>query len=139
VANIKIEGIPPWDGVYELDLTYFTNRELHQIKVVSDVRAGELSSEFARGNNDLVVAVAAIALKRNGKEVPIDELWDAPVGKIVLEDDAEVEDVDPPSPTSNVNGLPDVGNVQPDPSGPSSNGSSDDPLVTNPVSIGLHG
>lgn len=90
MSSIKIEGVPPWDGDYPFDLSYFTNRELHVIKEISGIRAGELTDEFGRGNNDLIVAIAVIASKRAGREIPIDDLWDAEAGTITLvgEDDA---------------------------------------------------
>jgi len=95
VTVLRIEGVPPWDGDYPIDIEQFTNRDLHMIKEVSGVRAGELGDEFARGNNDLIVAVALIAAKRNGRDIPPDDLWDAPVGKIALIVDGDA-DADPP-------------------------------------------
>jgi hypothetical protein len=141
MAHIKIEGVPPWDGDYPLDLDWFTNRELHLIKQIADVRAGELSDEFARGNNDLIVAVTVIAARRNGKDIPVDDIWDAPVGKITLEMDEAAEDeaVPPAKPTSNENGDSGVVSVLPDRSGSSSNESSDGPQETTPTAIGLLG
>lgn len=124
MAIIRIEGVPPWDGDYPLDVAYFTNRELHLIKQIADVRAGELQDEFARGNNDLVVAIAVIASARNGKTIPVDDLWDAPAGKITLEEDAvEVEPI-PPAVAPPTEELPSGAT---DGSGPGLNGGSDDP------------
>jgi hypothetical protein len=141
VAQIKIEGVPPWDGLYPIDLEYFTNRELHVIKEISNVRAGELGDEFSRGNNDLIVAVASVAATRNGKDIPIDDLWDAPVGKITLEDEPVVEaDAGPPaSPTPIVPQDGGVVSVLPDRSGSSSSESSDDQPATPRASTGSLG
>lgn len=99
--NVKIEGVSPaFDGEYPLDLSYFTNRELHLIKQVSGVRAGELDEALGAGDNDVFVAVALIAAKRAGKDIPVDMLWDAPHGKVTLETDASEEDeADPPVPS----------------------------------------
>lgn len=103
----KIDGLPPFDGNHPLDITYFTNRELHTIKRLSGIRAGELEDGFGSGDTDLLLALAIIALQRDGftitKEME-DYLWDAPIGKMTLvaEDDEPAEDegdVGPPSVT----------------------------------------
>ncbi len=42
MAKLKIDtNIPALDGEFELDTSYFTNRELHMIKKLSGLRAGE--------------------------------------------------------------------------------------------------
>ena len=83
--TITIEGVPGYNGEYPLDITYFTNRELHLIKKVSGVRAGELTEAFNAGDNDLMVAVAAIAIQRHThKDVNVDALWDAEAGKFTF-------------------------------------------------------
>lgn len=79
----------------------FTNRELHLIKQIADVRAGELFEALDRGDNDVLVALAHIAVKRTGGQQPsLDRLWDMPAGDItlVLPDDSE------PDPTAAANG-----------------------------------
>lgn len=136
---MRLEGIAPWDGDYPIDLSYFTNRELHEIKKIADVRAGELEDEFRRGNNDLVVAVAAIAARRNGKDIPLNDLWDAAAGRIdlVLDDEPEADDAGPPeSPTPTVPEGSGVESVQPVPSGSSSSEPLDDQQETNLASTG---
>jgi hypothetical protein len=103
MAIIRIAGIPGWEGDYPLDLAYFTNRELHEIQQVAGVRVGEMEEEFSRGNNDLIVAVAAVAIRRSGRRPDVDALWDAVSGSIVLADEDEegvVEDDPPTSPPS---------------------------------------
>jgi hypothetical protein len=96
--KIVITGIGRlYDGSYDFDGSYFTNKELHTIKRMAGIRAGEMDAAFAAGDNDLVVAIAAIALERNGKDFHEDALWNAKVGCIEAIMDAE-EDADPPTP-----------------------------------------
>jgi hypothetical protein len=99
-VNVTIEGVFGLDGEWPIDTTYFTNRELHEIKKISGVRAGELSEALEAGDSDLIVCIAHIALARNGKTLPIDALWEAEAGKIRIEPvEQEVagEAVPPPS------------------------------------------
>lgn len=98
MAKIIIEGVPPWDGTYELDESYFTNRELHTIKKVAGVRAGELADAFQAGDSDIVIALAVIAAARQGTTIPPDDLWDAKAGAIRAEFGEEV-DAGPPDVT----------------------------------------
>jgi hypothetical protein len=102
MSSIKVTGIGrAYDGEYEFDGTYFTNKELHTIKRMSGVRAGEIPAALEAGDNDLVVALTVIALERNGKVVNEDALWNAKVGCIEAmlgEADAdEADDADPPT------------------------------------------
>lgn len=87
MAQVKISGSgnPVLDGDYPLDTSFFTNRELHTIKDIAGVRAGELEDALRAGDNDVVVAIALIALRRAGKQVPADVLWDLPAGRLVLD------------------------------------------------------
>jgi hypothetical protein len=99
LSALKITGIPGFDGEYPLDVSYFTNRELHTIKELSKVRAGELSEALQAGDNDVLVALAVIAVQRAGKPVPKDAspFWDAPSGsslEFVLD---EENDASPPA------------------------------------------
>ena len=86
MQKVKISGISSKiDGEYPIDLGYFTNGELHLIKKLSGVRAGEIEEALDAGDNDIVVCVALIALKRNGRtDIPDGTLWDAKAGKIDL-------------------------------------------------------
>jgi hypothetical protein len=125
--TLTIEGIPAYNGEYPLDSSYFTNRELNLIKTVSGVRAGELGEAFGAGDNDLMVALAAIAIWRAKGEKPnIDALWDAEAGKFTLniaEPESEPEDESLPPSTA-----PDESDKHDDSSqedGAISNGSSD--------------
>ena len=102
MARIKIEQIHPYDGEYDLDLSYFTMRELHTIKRVAGVRAGELDDAINSGDSDVVVALTVIALERAGKNgVNVDLIWDAPMGRVSLiaGDEEPVEDDAVPPPT----------------------------------------
>jgi hypothetical protein len=101
MSMIRITGIGrAYDGEYPFDGTYFTNRELHTIKRMAGIRAGEIPDALAAGDNDLVVALTVIALERNGKVVHEDALWNANVGCIeaVLGEEDEADDADPPTP-----------------------------------------
>lgn len=84
MPTIKIEGVPPYDGEYDLAMD-FTNREFHTIKQISGIRAGELEEAMQKRDTDLIVALAVNALRRAGRNVSIEALWDAPTGKIVLD------------------------------------------------------
>jgi hypothetical protein len=123
-----IEGVPPYDGEYELDLGgEFTNRELHTLKTIAGVRAGELEEAADMGDNDLVVAFAVIALQRSGRfpKVNVDAIWDAPVGKVTYIEDEEAEPESPPGqePLAQSSG----GGERPDSSGKSSQTDGDPP------------
>lgn len=77
----------------------FTNRELHLIKQIAGIRAGELFDAMENGDNDLVVALAHIAIKRAGRHQPtLDQLWDMNPGEIEIKDPGE-EGEDPPTST----------------------------------------
>ena len=97
--KIKVTGIRLYDGEYDFDPTYFTNKELHTIKRMAGVRGGEIGEAFAAGDTDLIVAFAAIALERGGKIVNEDILWNAKVGAIELIPDTsdKGDDADPPT------------------------------------------
>jgi len=101
--QVTIQNVPGYDGTYELETSWLTNRELHQIKRISGVRAGELAEAAAAGDNDVVVAFAAIAIKRAGHPIPFetltDLLMDAQTGSILVADeDDEPEDETAPLP-----------------------------------------
>jgi hypothetical protein len=102
MSQINITGIGrAYDGDYEFDGTYFTNKELHTIKRLAGVRAGEIPAALEAGDNDLVVALTVIALERNGKVVNEDVLWNAKVGCIeaILGEDVSEDDADADPPT----------------------------------------
>ena len=93
MSKLVIDGVFGLDGEYEADLSYFTNRELHQIKKQTGIRAGEFSEAFTSGDNDVMVAFAVVILNRAGKEGAEELLWDAKAGSVTLVlDDEEDED-----------------------------------------------
>lgn len=104
MTKLKIEGVHPLlDGEYELDESYFTNRELHAVKKLTGITAGRLEEAFADLDNDVVVALAMVALMRSGKvssrtpwdSEEVDALWDAKTGKISLDFSGSDEEVPP--------------------------------------------
>jgi hypothetical protein len=106
MSKLKIEGVPPHDGDYDLDIAAFTGAELHTIKQISGVRAGELQEGLTAGDYDLVVAFTVIVLQRAGQNVDPAAIMAAEVGSITIdlnESDAEVVEERPPvsSPTPN--------------------------------------
>lgn len=84
MPKLVIEGIQPYDGTYDLDTSYFTNRELHTIKRLAGVRAGEVSEALDANDTDVVVAIAIIGLTRAGQSPVEDMIWDAKAGSIKL-------------------------------------------------------
>lgn len=101
-THFHIEGLPPFDGDYPFDYETFTNRELHTIKQLSGVRAGEIAEAFAADDNDLLLAFAVISIQRKQErrlsQNAIDVLWDAPAKKIQLVIPKEAE-ASPPEQT----------------------------------------
>jgi hypothetical protein len=78
-----------FDGDYEFSIAAMlvmgttetlTNGELHTIKRISGVRAGEIEEAIMAGDNDVLLALALIVLGRNGKRLPEHLMWDAPAG-----------------------------------------------------------
>lgn len=100
MAKLQIEGIAPLDGLYDLQIGAFTNRELHTIKEISGVRAGELKEAIEAGDNDLMVAFAAIVLARAGKQFTVEQIWEADTGQLIVIPDAAVEEQETRPPIS---------------------------------------
>lgn len=127
MPKITVDGVPGLNGQYLLELTEgFTNGDLHTIKKISGVRAAEIGEAFEKRDNDLIVALTILAIRKTGRIIPDDALWDAKVGAITFED-TELERVA----AEELNGLPPES--RPDGGGPttanassSGNGSSDD-------------
>ncbi len=123
---------PQLAGEYDLDISSFTNRELHEIKVETGVRAGEIEEAFAAGDNDLMVAITLIVLQRSGKGTFAqlrDAVWDLPAGSVQFdltdeEKNAAGDDALPPTSgldsSTNANGSSGS-------SGPDLSGTGDDP------------
>lgn len=135
MIRFKIENLHPYNGEFPLDLERgFTNRELHTIKEVAGVRANEVEEAFNAGDNDMLVALAVIALRRAGLAIHMDALWDADAGAIQVladvEDDADPPDLTPPAESGS-------GAEQNEFSGNSSNGGGDLP-VSPPSPTGSH-
>src|SRR5574337_248950 len=95
MAILKIVNVPGLTGEYTVDLSYFTNRELHKIKTDTGLRAGEFTEAFEALDNDLIVAMAIVFLERLAMPGARELLWDAAAGSIILEDTAgEAEEND---------------------------------------------
>ena len=109
MAKILIESDNPnLNGSFEFDPSYFTNRELHTLKQEAKVRAGEIMDAFAAGDTDLLVVFAHIALRRAGRDIPIDALWDLEAGKITFDVGEKAADVRPPENASDSTGATEV-------------------------------
>lgn len=98
---LTLAGVAPWDGVYEFPDFRFTQRELHRIKQLSGIRAGELIEALDANDTAAMVGVAVVVLARTGKAVDPDDLFDSTVGSIRLDIVAdpvdEEDDADPPT------------------------------------------
>ena len=110
---IVVEGVRPYDGRYEFDLTTreLTTREWGWIKRLSGYLP--LTVEEGLSDPELIVVFACIALHRAGKvearEVPdvFETLSDAPFGSAITMETEAVEEADepsPPAPRSTSNG-----------------------------------
>ena len=129
---LVIDGVKPWDGRYEFDLTDgFTTREWGWVKRYSGYMPLTVDEGFAGGDPELFATFAAIALRRAGIEAEdvedvYDRFADAPFGSAIrLEGDPVEADAGPPPPSSN-------GNT--DSSGAASTTSSDPSTATLPGS-----
>lgn len=99
--KLIITGLGSLDGTIDFDieelLANLTNREIHRIKTMSGVRLGELMDALGAGDNDVLIALAAILLAQRGKRFDEDQLWDAPAGSGIAFDLADREgDAGPP-------------------------------------------
>lgn len=137
--KVVISGIPAFDGTYVVDdVAPWTNRELNIIKRLSGVRAGELEEAMRAGDNDVIVAIAVIAIRQSGKNWQAFEevIYEAPAGSIAIPQD-EVEAVppqipSPPEPSENED-------EQQPPSGlPSSDDGDDHQETSLPATGSLH-
>lgn len=132
MAHFHIEGLRPFDGDYPIDFESFTNGEYHLIKKISGVRAGEISEAFEAGDNDLIVAFAAVALQRAGNPMDkqaLDVLWGAEFGKIelVVDEDEEADASPPASPPPSEPVASESGTVKNGSSGAGSSPAGDSP------------
>lgn len=114
---IRISGVhPTLDGDYPIDLGGFSNRDFHDVKRIAGVRSQEMTEAFTKGDTDMFVAFAVIALRNAGKHISEDVLWDAPVASLVLvvgdEEEDEVKDLPPISAPPSVTGSEPGGGVE---------------------------
>lgn len=135
--KLKLTGVPPYDGEYPFDLDHFTNRELKIIKKTSGYTGPEWPTAFSRGDNDFLVALAFVMLRRAGHvNIREDALWDAPADSsidIIVDEVAVVDAGPPPQPTPS---PPSETNDSSTPSGEPLNGASDYHPERSPASIG---
>lgn len=103
--KLVIEG-SRYAGEYDCgDITDFVGSlnmgELHLIKKLTGLRAGELGEAFDAGDSDLSVAIAAVTIERTGKRVAPDEIWKITKITVVFDDEEESEedDASPPDET----------------------------------------
>jgi hypothetical protein len=94
--TLKIRGIDGIDGDYKFDLIKLlaltgpspealTNGELHRIKTMTGIRAGEIGSAFQADDSDLMIGIAAVVLERNKVRFDDQMLWDAQFLAIEIE------------------------------------------------------
>jgi hypothetical protein len=96
--KITIKGVPAYDGTYQLDYARLTNRDLHDIKRISGNLPLDIEDAAERGDMDLAVAFAVIALRKSGEQrINEDAIWDAELGAIKIEFDDDQEDEGPPT------------------------------------------
>lgn len=95
------------DGTYECDVVSLidvsspdalTVREAEQIKALSGARGGEIAEAFLAGDQAVRMALALVVLKRAGKQLDADEVWDKPIGALTFTLGAIAEQpADPPT------------------------------------------
>lgn len=93
MIRFTITGVAPFDGTHDLDIPEreFNLRELHIIKGLAGVRAGELDAAIDAKDSDIMLAFVVIALIRTGriqteKWHRVGELFlDAPAGAVQVE------------------------------------------------------
>jgi hypothetical protein len=110
VARIVIQGVKPYDGEYEFDAERALNaREWRWIKKISGYLPVTIEDGFTGRDPDLFVALAAIAMCRDGKIDKdaglrvADELAEAPFDGTTITlvgDEIEEDDESPPVLTS---------------------------------------
>ena len=91
MARMKIQGIRPWDGEYDLDTDRaFNTREWRWIREVSGYLPLTAPDGFAKRDPTLMVALAVVAMCRAGKidrehglEVA-EQLAEAPVDGVAI-------------------------------------------------------
>ncbi len=90
--NPAIAGTFPFPRLDDLN-----GAELHRIKVVSGVRAGELPEALEAGDFDVILGIVGVALERAGRKVPNEALMTLKPAGVVVEGAFEEEDsAEPP-------------------------------------------
>ncbi len=90
--------VPPWEGRYEFEDWRLTQRELHEIKLLSGVRAAELIEALYAGDRAACLGLAIVILDRHDKVVTAEDLWDSKVDEIVIDFTmTKADDADPPT------------------------------------------
>lgn len=135
MAVLKINGIPPYDGEYVLDLDEhpLKMREWATIKRVANVLAGQLEAALQGGDIEVVVALAVIGLERAGHSVNEHALWESELGQIEVVGDTE-DDAGPPDLTTSE--QPSERSGEPERSGTPSDESGDATRVMIPLPTG---
>lgn len=103
MPKLHVELGTTLDGVYDCRLDNFNLSELHEIKRISGVRAGEITEALIAGDTDLMLAMAVITLRREGKQPDVESLWLSEAGKLrfdFLSDDEEADGSPPEQPPS---------------------------------------
>lgn len=127
---LTVRGIDGLSGSYPCDLVEMldenspeclTNREVHHIKKMSGVTAGNLMDALKDGDNDVLLGLAVVVLQRRGKWVDEDLIWDAPMGTGV---EFQIGSRRPPTPTN-----PESGSSDETPKSESDGGASGSPTA----------
>lgn len=128
MARIKVDGVRQYDGEYELAEDRGLNaREWRWIKKVSGYMPLTISEGFEGDDPDLYVALAVVAMCREGKiasddwQAAADELSEAPYGSIVAVYETSEDDVplaltsepNEPSPTGSLENNNSPGEASP--------------------------
>ena len=127
--RLKIEDVPGLDGEYPVELSSFKNREHRKINEISGLGVLEYQEALEKGNIAFLVAVAYIVLTRAGREVDVEQLWDANDTALGWLND-EVADASTPA----VERSPEHANgnsTSGEPSGPSTEDSQPTPTPTD--------
>lgn len=143
--KIKITGVTPYDGEYELPTSGFTGRETNYIKRASGLRPGEYDEAMQALDPDVMLSFASVALQRAGHPVDM-QLWDADLEtSFSVIPDPDEEDADRPlASTPTPNGLSNEEGAGPNKSGNATssgnpgNGAGESPHAT-PLRTGSPG